>query len=60
MKKRYELRYKYDKDIFKEFDSLSEAIEMLDDIESFNEKENLCIEKLEIYDNKSKQIIVLD
>lgn len=60
MKKRYELRYKYDKDVFKEFDSLSEAIEMLDDIESFNEKENLCIEKLEIYDNKSKQIIVLD
>ena len=57
MKKRYELRYKYDKDIFKEFDSLAEAIEMLDDIESLNEKENLCIEKLEIYDNKSKQII---
>ena len=60
MKKRYELRYKYDKDIFKEFDSLSEAIEMLDDIESLNEKENLHIEKLEIYDNKTKQIIVLD
>ena len=57
MKKRYELRYKYDKDVFKEFDSLAEAIEMLDDIESLNEKENLCIEKLEIYDNKSKQII---